>query len=125
VPWTIFDDASYLGSKLMRLTSVMWFAVFMRHETQRGAYVSVIRTGAHEAGALFIIQKHQDETFSLHAPAPQAMLDDGGGRSFECVLASVSQENMDAYIDKQINFDPDLWVIETESGQGDPNFSFG
>ncbi len=109
----------------MRLTSAMWFAVFMKMETARGAYVSVVNSGAQQAGALFIIQNHLDDTSSLYAPAPQAFLDeeDDGDRKFECVFASVSQETIDNYLEKQKNFDPDLWIIETESGSGDISIS--
>jgi hypothetical protein len=105
----------------MRLTSAMWFAVFMRQESARGAYVSVVKTGAQQAGALFIIHNHLDGTQSLYSPAPQALLDDpeGDDRKFECALDTASQEDIDAYLEKQKNFDPDLWIIETESGSGE------
>ena len=109
----------------MRLTSAMWFAVFMRLESARGAYVSVVKSGAQQAGALFIIQNHLDGTLSLYAPAPQALIEqpDGDDRKFECVQVKVSQEEIDTYLQKQGNFDPDLWIIETESGSGDISLS--
>ena len=102
----------------MRLTSAMWFAVFMRNETARGAYVSVVKSGAQQAGALFVIQNHLNGNLNLYAPAPQALIEepDGDDRKFECVLDNVSQDAVDAYLEKQKNFDPDLWIIETESG---------
>jgi len=102
----------------MRLTSAMWFAVFMRTESARGAYVSVLKSGAQQAGALFIIQNHLNGMLDLYAPAPQALMDmpDDDDRKFECVLVNVSQQEIDDYLEKQKNFDPDLWIIETESG---------
>lgn len=105
----------------MRLTSAIWFAVFMRSESARGAYVSVVKSGAQQAGALFIIQNHLNGSFSLYSPAPQAFFDDSddGERKFECALENVTQEEIDAYLERQKNFDPDLWIIETESGNGD------
>ena len=33
------------------------------------------------------------------------------------------QAAVDAYLEKQQKFDPDLWIIETESGTGDPSIS--
>ena len=106
----------------MRLTSAMWFAVFMRTETERGAYVSTIKKGAQQAGAIFIMHNHLNGTFSLYGPAPQSMymdaLDDD--RRFERVLENVEESVLDTYLEKQKNFDPDLWVIETESGKGEP-----
>lgn len=99
----------------------MWFAVFMRMETARGAYVSVIKSGAQQAGAMFIVQNHLDGTASLYSPAPQALVENpqNDDRIFECVLSVVEQTEVDAYLEKQKNFDPDLWIIETESGSGD------
>jgi len=108
----------------MRLTSAMWFAVFMRQETARGAYVSVIRSGSQQAGAIFIQHNHLDETLSLYGPAPQSMVDMthiGDDRMFERILQRVSQSEVNEYLDRQIKFDPDIWIIETESGSGDPS----
>ena len=104
----------------MRLTSAMWFGVFMRNETARGAYVSVLKSGAQEAGAIFIVQNHLNGTFSLFGPAPQAMVEDvSTDRTFECILENSDQVGIDAYLEKQKNFDPDLWIIESESGSGE------
>ncbi len=109
----------------MRLTSAIWFAVFLKQETARGAYVSVVKTGAQQAGALFIVHNHLNGSFSLYSPAPQALLEepDGDDRRFECVLENVIQDEIDAYLEKQKNFDPDLWIIETESGSGEISLS--
>lgn len=107
---------------MIRLTTVMWFAVFMRRETERGAFVTTIRKGAQQAGAIFIIHNHLDGTSSLYGPAPQPLIDDPvSERFFEKVLDVVPQEEIDKYLDKQKNFDPDLWIIETESGKGAPS----
>ncbi len=105
----------------MRLTSAIWFAVFMRTETARGAYVSVLKSGAQQAGALFVIHNHLNGFLSLYSPAPQVFFEeqDDGDRKFEYALKNVSQEEIDTYLEKQKNFDPDLWIIETESGAGD------
>ncbi len=109
----------------MRLKSSMWFTVFMRLERERGAFVSVVKSGSQEAGALFVIQNHLNGTLDLHAPAPQSTLDEIDERIFECVLEKVDQSEIDAYLERQIKFDPDLWVIETESGTGDLKLDIG
>lgn len=109
----------------MRLTSAMWFAVFMRLEQQRGAFVAVRRKGAQEAGAIFVVQVHDDDTQTLFAPAPQTMFDAIPGRIFEKRLDSVDRQSVDEYLEKQVNFDSDLWIIETESGSGEPGLDIG
>ncbi|MBO6814614.1 MAG: DUF1491 family protein [Rhizobiaceae bacterium] len=108
----------------MRLTTAIWFGVFMRNESQRGAFVTAVKTGAQQAGAIFVIHNHLDGSFSLYGPAPQVFtMDDetSGDRVFEKVLDRVGQDDVDRYLEKQKNFDPDLWIVETESGEGTPN----
>lgn len=109
----------------MRLKTSMWFTVFMRLERERGAYVSVVRPGSQEAGAVFVIQNHLDGSLDLHAPAPQSTLGEIDERKFERVLEKVDQSEIDIYLERQINFDPDLWVIETESGTGELELDIG
>ena len=108
----------------MRLTSTMWFAVFMRLETQRGAFVAAVKTGAQEAGAIFIVHNHLNGTVSIYAPAPQTLASDDGGRRFEKTQDCIPQMDADKYLESQIKFDPDLWIIETESGTGEPELNF-
>ena len=106
----------------MRLTSVIWFAVFRKKEEQRGAFVTVIRKGAQQAGALFIIHNQSDGIVSLYAPAPSILLEnDETDRVFELIPNCVNQETVDKYLENQIRFDPDLWVIETDGGVGPPD----
>ena len=106
----------------MRLTSVIWFAVFRKKEEQRGAFVTVIRKGAQQAGALFIVHNQNDGHVSLYAPAPSILLEnDETDRVFEQVPDCADQESVDKYLESQIRFDPDLWIIETDGGAGLPD----
>lgn len=91
----------------------------MKRESARGAYVTVLNKGAQQAGAIFVVQNHLNGTGSIYAPAPQSLLDDDGqDRKFELRLEQANQEVIDQFLDKQKQFDPDLWIIETESGSG-------
>jgi len=101
----------------MRLTSAMWLAVFMRNEQARGAMVSVVRRGAQEAGAIFVCALNKDRTADLYAPAPQSYASDvEDERRFEKILAAAPESEIDTYMKRQIDFDPDLWIIETVPG---------
>ena len=104
----------------MRLTTAIWFAVFMRLETQRGAYVCIARRGAEQSGAVFVVHNLLDGTFTLYGPAPQSFFDEDNTqeRMFELVHEAISKDELDTYLEKQVNFDPDLWIVETESGDG-------
>lgn len=109
---------------MARLTSTMWFAVFMKQESIRGAFVTAIKTGAQEAGAIFVIHNHLDNYATLYGPAPQIDLEfSATGRTFETIINHGSMEEVEAYLEKQRSFDPDLWIIETESGAGEPNLA--
>jgi hypothetical protein len=108
----------------MRLTTVIWLGVFMRLESQRGAYVTVVKKGAQQAGVAFVLHNHLNGTFDVYGPAPQSMIEENGAeRKFEQVLDHVSSEEVDAFLERQKKFDPDIWVIETESGTGDISLS--
>ncbi len=107
---------------MFRLTSAMWFAVFMRQETDRNAFVTVAKTGAQQAGAIFVIHNHLDGTATLYGPAPQAYLDEPeSGRRFERLLSTVTMSEVENALEKHKAFDPDLWIIETEAGVGPPS----
>ncbi|MEM7290373.1 MAG: DUF1491 family protein [Pseudomonadota bacterium] len=104
------------------MTTVIWFAAFRNLESKRGAFVTAVKTGAQQAGAVFVIHNHLDQTATLYGPAPQAIFDQPqSGRQFEKVLDKCPQSEIDVYLEKQVAFDPDLWIIETESGEGSPN----
>jgi len=105
----------------VRFTTAIWFAIFMRRETARGAFVTVIKQGAQQAGTVFVIHNHLDGTLDLYGPAPQVFFDEDANidRAFELVLQKTDQQSIDDYMWKQSNFDPDLWLVETESGSGD------
>lgn len=102
---------------VIRLTSSMWVSAFLRTEQGQGAYVCVLQKGAEAAGAIFIVQNHLDNTFSLYSPAPQALFDaeDQGERMFEQPISHSTEQEIGEYLDRQKKFDPDIWVVEVES----------
>ena len=104
----------------MRLTTVMWLGVFMRQESARRAYVTVIKKGAQQAGAIFVMHLQPNGIVDLYGPAPQSVFEsEESNRKFELLLQHAEQAEVDQYLERQKNFDPDLWIIETESGTGD------
>ena len=100
----------------MRLTSQIWVSAFMRSQTGDGAYATVVRRGAAEAGAVFIAHNRLDATYSVYAPAPQSAFDAGEAteRRFERVAEAIGEEEMRRYLDRQVDFDPDCWIVEIE-----------
>ncbi|MFZ1813233.1 MAG: DUF1491 family protein [Rhizobiaceae bacterium] len=105
----------------MRLVSHVWVSAFLRAETGAGAYAVVVRKGAPEAGAIFVCHDHLDGYCSLYAPAPQALVEEGQSqRIFELVEGVTDRQAMLDYLERQIRFDPDCWILETERKSGVP-----
>jgi hypothetical protein len=102
----------------MRLRSDIWVSGLLRRAQVAGAYVSVARKGAVEAGAVFILIDRLDGTFDLLAPAPQASLEERADRLFQLVLRSAEEAAVEARIAQEVRFDSDLWVVAIEDREG-------
>ena len=104
----------------MRLTTAIWLGVFMRRESERGAYVTVVRKGAQQAGAVFVLHEKAGRLFDVYGPAPQSFVEEGlSERRFERVREAVPEDEANLYLERQRDFDPDLWIVETRSGRGE------
>ena len=108
----------------MRITADIWVHIFIRREANRGAIATVLKKGAVEAGAIYIMENPLDGTNTLYGPAPQSLIaDDDDDRIFETLLIAVNEDKIDSYLEKQKNFDPDIWILETQCRQGPPTIS--
>ena len=106
----------------MRLKSGIWVAAYLRRCQAEGAYAAIRRRGAEEAGAIFIKINLLDGTADLYGPAPQAAFDQAQptDRAFSpCLPASpVPESDAEAYLVREIRFDPDVWIVEIEDRKG-------
>jgi hypothetical protein len=83
----------------------------------------VCRRGAEEAGAIFIKVNRLDGSATLYGPAPQNTFDAVGAtdRAFSVCAgraAPVADGEIEAYLAREIRFDPDIWIIEVEDRAG-------
>jgi len=100
----------------MRLKSSIFVSAVIRTETVNGNFATVIRKGAEEAGAIFIIHQKSREFADLYGPAPQSMVSyNDPERSFELLGSDLDEGSARKIIDSQVRFDPDCWVLEIES----------
>jgi hypothetical protein len=106
----------------MRLKSAIWVSAYIRRCMIEGAYAVVRRRGAEEAGAIFVKIDRLDGTSDLFGPAPQTEFDEArpGDRAFVACLRAQPRPNDDVekYISRQIEFDPDIWLVEVEDRLG-------
>jgi len=91
---------------------------YLRRCSGEGAFAVVERRGAEEAGAIFIKTVAGRDDVSLYGPAPQTEADDAGLRRFMALRSAIAESDADAYLLRQRNFDPDLWIVCVEDRRG-------
>ena len=105
----------------MRLKSSIWVAAYLRRCQTAGIFGAVRRRGAEEAGAVFVKVATLDGNAILYAPAPQTVYDES--RPVERVFAPtttepIPEQSVEERLAKEVRFDPDAWIIETEDRAG-------
>ena len=102
------------------LRTDLWVAAFVRRHNNLGHMCVLSRRGDPVAGQVFVLLDHLNGTVSLFTPAPSAKrTDDGADRVFERRFDRVEPGRARDRIAQEIDFDPDLWVVELEMRQGD------
>ena len=105
----------------MRLKTSIWVAGYLRRCQTAGVFGAVRRRGAEEAGAVFVKVALLDGNAMLYVPAPQTVYDDS--RPIERFFIPTSKEpvleqSVEERLQKEIRFDPDAWIVETEDRAG-------
>ncbi len=99
----------------MRLTSDFWVSALIRKVQGAGGFAYLARRGSTEAGAIFIKVSSRLGTCDLYAPAPQTSYEgDSGERLFVALLKDADDMAADERMQREIRFDPDLWLVELE-----------
>ncbi|MEM8631530.1 MAG: DUF1491 family protein [Pseudomonadota bacterium] len=99
---------------MTRLTSEFWVAAYRRRLNLAGIPAFVTRKGDLTAGAVLV----KLNTLDGRAVAYQRSFDLMSGARAWVTLAEGDETEVDAALDKQRSFDPDLWVIEVEDRDG-------
>ncbi len=99
-----------------RLKAEIWIKAHIRRVEVEGATAMVARRGDDMSGSVLIKLNRLDGTASVLAPAPHAK----EGRIWLTATgpAAVEDREAEAFIRRQVDFDPDLWVLEIEDRQG-------
>ncbi len=101
---------------LPRVTAELWIKAHIRRCNALAIPAMVVRRGDDAAGAVIIKVNHLGPGCMVLAPANS--LD--GGRQWRRATGDdlVAEADADAYIDRQLNMDPDIWVLEIEDREG-------
>ncbi|HEY4274517.1 MAG TPA: DUF1491 family protein [Rhizomicrobium sp.] len=98
-----------------RLKAGIFVRALIRRTEVAGASAFVARKGAEEAGAVILTVSRLDGTCLLLNQAR----DGQGNLVWARPLGDWSDEaRARIWLDKQIKFDPDLWIVEIEDRQG-------
>ena len=105
----------------MRLKTGIWVAAYLRRCQTAGVFGAVRRRGAEEAGAVFVKVATLDGNAMLYVPAPQTVYDDS--RPIERFFVPIAKDplpepSVEERLTKEIRFDPDAWIVETEDKEG-------
>ncbi|MFC5385337.1 DUF1491 family protein [Aquamicrobium segne] len=102
----------------MRITTDLWAAALVRRVFGSGGFAAILKRGSSEAGAAFVLSRNRLGELALYGPAPQTSYD--GSRPNERLFVRIGEgqmpEELEKRLEKEQRFDPDIWVVEIESG---------
>ena len=98
-----------------RLKAGIFVRALIRRAEVAGASAFIVRKGAEDAGAVILRLSRLDKTALV---LNQVRMGDGK-LAWARPLGDWGAENTaQAWCDKQVKFDPDLWIVEIEDRQG-------
>ncbi len=79
-----------------------------------------MRRGHEDAGAIFIAVDRLDGTVLLYGPAPTGIEEAASGRLWVRCFGGepVTEDEVNSYIARQLEFDGDLWLVMIEDKAG-------
>jgi len=98
-----------------RLKAGIFVRALIRRAEVAGAQAFVVRKGSEEAGAVFLKIARLDGTSLVLS---QARRGDGELVWVKPLGDATDDAKASAYFDKQMKFDPDLWIVEIEDREG-------
>jgi hypothetical protein len=113
--WPVVARSRYNRRMLPRLKSGIFVRALIRRAEVAGAQAYVVRKGSEEAGAVFLKVSRLDGTCVVLS---QARAGEG-----ELVWTRPLGERADdaraaQYFERQVKFDPDVWIVEIEDREG-------
>lgn len=99
----------------MILPTDLWVQALVRRAHMAGAFATVVRRGDARAGAVLVkAYDRRDRSARLYSEAFRG----DGERVWMEPLGSTEEAALDAYAQRAVARDPDLWVVEVEDGEG-------
>jgi len=104
----------------MRLKSEIWVKAYLRRCELGGASAVLVRRGDADAGAIYIKVSRLDGTAAVFGPAPAGLEEVREDRRWQSLLlrSPAPEAEADAYLERQADFDPDIWIVSVEDRSG-------
>lgn len=100
----------------MRLSTEVWVSALIRRAEMGGAFPTVIRKGDARGGAVLVkVLDRRAGRADLYAEAVRGA---EGERVWMRPTAAETEAELDAYAERAVRFDPDLWIVEIDDPQG-------
>lgn len=98
------------------LTTSMWVSAHIRRCLSLGIPAVLVRRGDDRAGIVLIKWNRFSDGCQVLTPSRNAQ----GGRIWiaRAGAAPSPEADCDAYLERQIKYDPDLWILEIEDMEG-------
>lgn len=103
---------------MARLKAGLWVSAYLRRVSQTGTFAAIVRRGDEAAGAIFIKINSLGDGIQLLAPAMPSLDDTEPKRQWEVRVRATEELEIDQYLRREAERDPDLWVIEVEDRAG-------
>jgi hypothetical protein len=99
----------------MILSTDVWVAALIRRAELGGAFATVARKGDPRGGAVLVkTLDRKSGSARLYAEATGA----DGARLWMRPAKAEQESELDAYVERALRIDPDLWVVEIEDQDG-------
>jgi len=103
----------------MRVTAEIWVSALVRRVFSAGGFAAVVQRGSPEAGAIYLTTRNRLGEVQLYAPAPQTSYDTSKPQErLFTRIEGLDNEQVDAKLEKEKRFDPDIWIVELEVAGG-------
>jgi hypothetical protein len=97
------------------LSTEVWISALLRRAQLGGAYATVARKGDRRAGAVLV--RTVDRKTGEARLFSEAVRGDGE-RAWMQPIRATREAELDTYVERAAQIDPDLWVVEIEDEDG-------
>ncbi len=90
----------------------------LRRTSVDGLFGAVLKSGAEDAGSVFVVINHLNGSYTLLEPPPGPAYDEAGERRFVVLKQNLTSIDITQRIEKERRFDSDQWFVEIEDKNG-------